>query len=292
MKKSLGEKIFSVFNIVLLTLIGFICLLPMWHILMASVSDPIAVAKSHQMILYPLETIQFKAYEMVLNYKGVWNGYRNTIFYVIAQCLITGFFSVIGGYALSRRSFRYRNVFMLFMLFTMLFNGGMIPTYMVIRKIGILDSVWAMLLPGAISAFNILIMRTAMVSIPESLEESAKLDGAGDTTIMFRILFPLVKSSFAVVILFTAVSKWNDYFTAMIYLPTRQDLYPLQMFMRNILNSAATVTSSADAITTSATYAKLVEYALIIVSTLPILCIYPFVQKYFIQGVMIGSVKQ
>lgn len=294
MKRSKGEKIFSVVNTIILIIIGIICIVPMLHVIMASVSDPVAVAQSHNLILKPLKSIQFEAYRMILEYEGLWKGYRNTIFYVVAQCIITTTLSAIGGYCLSRKTFRYRKTVMLFILFSMIFNGGMIPTYMVVRKLGILDTVWAMLLPGAVSSFNIIVMRTAFMSIPDSLVESAVLDGAGELTVLFKIMLPLVKSSIAVIVLFTAVAKWNDYYTALIYLPTNQDLLPLQMYIRNILNSTSSITSgssSSEVVQAAATYSKLIEYAVITVSTLPILCIYPFVQKYFIKGVMIGSVK-
>ena len=211
----------------------------------------------------------------------------------MAQCLITGVLTVVAGYIMSRKRFRYRNVIMAFMAFTMLFNGGMIPTFMVVRSLKMLDTYWALLIPGAMSVFNVIIMRTAIQGIPDSLEESARMDGAGEFTVMFKIILPLCKATFAVIILFTAVGKWNAWFDALLYLPQDKSKYPLQMYMREILVTASTdmMNNAGDLIESAQLYKTLVKYGSIVVSTVPILCIYPFVQKYFVTGVMIGSVK-
>lgn len=291
-KKSFGEIIFSIFNYLFMIALCIICIIPIWHVAMASVSDPILVSATSGLILRPLGQLSVTAYKIILTYKGLLIGYSNTIFYVIAQCAITGILSVMGGYIVSRKSFRYRNFLMLFMIFTMLFNGGMIPSYMVVRNLNLIDTRWAMLIPSAISVFNIIIMWTAIQGVPDSLEESARIDGANDFVVMFRIILPLCKASFAVVMLFTAIGKWNEWFNAMIYLPTKTSLLPLQMFMRELLiKSSGDAVNQADMISDAHLFMTLVKYAAIIVSTLPILCVYPFVQKYFVKGVMIGSVK-
>ena len=174
----------------------------------------------------------------------------------------------------------------------MLFNGGMIPTYMVIRNIGLIDTPLAMIIPQALSVFNILIMRTSMQNISDALEEAARIDGASDFKIMFKIILPLSKATFAVIMLFTIVMKWNDYMSALLYLPTKTDLYPLQMVLRSILiTTSQDLTSASDLANSVSLYKKSVEYAVIVVSTLPILCVYPFVQKYFVTGITIGAVK-
>lgn len=269
-----------------------VCILPMWHVAMASVSDPTLVNSTSGLILRPMGKLSLTAYKIILAYKGMITGYGNTVYYVLVQCAITGVLSVIGGYIVSKKTFRYRNVLMLFMIFTMLFNGGMIPTYMVVRNLNLIDTRWAMLLPGALSVFNIIIMRTAIQGIPDSLEESARLDGASEPVIMFRIVLPLCKASFAAVMLFTAIGKWNEWFSALIYLPTKTSLFPLQMFMRDLLiKSSGDAVNQADMISDVQLYMTLVKYAAIMVSTLPILCVYPFVQKYFVKGIMVGSVK-
>ncbi len=291
-KKSFGEIVFTILNHLVMLALCLICIIPMWHVAMASISDPTLVSATGGLILRPLGKASITAYKIILTYRGLLTGYGNTIFYVIAQCALTGILSVIGGYIVSRKSFRYRNYLMFFMIFTMLFNGGMIPTYMVVRNLNIIDTRWAMLIPGALSVFNIIIMRTAIQGIPDSLEESARLEGANELVIMFRIILPLCKASFAVVMLFTAIGKWNEWFTAMIYLPTKTSLFPLQMFMRELLiKSSGDAINQADMISDAQIYMTLVKYAAIIVTTVPILCVYPFVQKHFVKGVMIGSVK-
>jgi putative aldouronate transport system permease protein len=292
-KKTVGSRIFDLFNTLFMLFMIVICVVPILHVFWASVSDPAMVQKTAGIILYPLGKASFNAYKIILNYKGIWTGYRNTLFYVVAQCLITGVLTVIAGYIMSRKRFRYRNVIMAFMAFTMLFNGGMIPTFMVVKNLKMLDTYWALLIQGAMSVFNVIIMRTAIQGIPDSLEESARMDGAGEFTVMFKIILPLCKATFAVIILFTAVGKWNAWFDALLYLPQDKSKYPLQMYMREILVTASTdmMNNAGDMIESAQLYKTLVKYGSIVVSTVPILCIYPFVQKYFVTGVMIGSVK-
>ena len=295
-KKTLGDYIFDTLNYIFLGCIAFICVVPIIHVIMASISEPALVDKATSFILHPLGTPSLNAYKIIMRYKNIWIGYKNTLFYVVAQCAITSILSVIAGYITSRKRFRYRNALMMFLAFTMLFNGGMIPTYMVVNKLGLLNTRAALLIPQAMGVFYIIIMRTAIQAIPDSLEESARIDGAGELTIMFQIILPLCKATFAVIILFIAVAKWNEWFSALLYLPTARDLYPLQMFMREILisatNSTQSVTANAgDLMDNAQMYKTLVKYGSIVVSTLPILMIYPFCQKYFVTGVMVGSVK-
>jgi putative aldouronate transport system permease protein len=263
----------------------------MWHVTMASISEPALVDSAKGFILRPLGKPSLKAYSLIMTYKGIWTGYKNTLFYVVAQCLLTSMLSVFAGYILSRKRFRYRNALMGMIAFTMLFNGGMIPTYMVVKNLHLLDSYLSLLVPGAMQVFYIIIMRTAIAGIPDSLEESARMDGAGELTIMWKVIMPLCRATFAVIILFIAVAKWNEWFPALLYLPTAKDKYPLQMFMRDILIQSTDVTNAADAMNNTALYKTLAKYASIVVSTLPILCIYPFVQKYFVSGIMVGSIK-
>lgn len=287
----LSRKIFMVLNSLFMILMCAICVIPIWHVIMASISEPALVDMSTGFIFRPLGKVSAKAFKLIIQYKGIWTGYRNTIIYAILQCFITGFLSVLAGYVLSRKRFRYRGVLMGMITFTMLFNGGMIPTYMVVKSLHLLDSYGALLIPGALQVFYIILMRTAIAGIPDSLEESARIDGAGELTTMWKIILPLCKATFAVIILFVAVSKWNEWFSALLYLPTAKDKYPLQMFLREILIQSADVSNAADAMEDAALYKTLAKYASIVVTTLPILCIYPFVQKYFVSGVMVGSVK-
>ncbi len=289
-KKSPARVTFLLINTLVMILIAFICFVPIWHVMMASISDPGLVDRNTGLILFPLGKVSVNGYRYVLSYSNVWVGYRNTLFYVVAQCAITGVLTVIAGYVLSRKRFHFRGVLMGIISFTMLFNGGMIPTYMVVRDLHMLDTRWAMLIPSALNVFYIIIMRTSIQSIPDSLEESATIDGAGELTIMFRIILPLAKATFAVILLFIAVGKWNEWFPALLYL-SENKRYPLQMFLRDILIKQTDFTSSSDALDQTQLYKVLVKYCIIVVSTLPILCVYPFVQKYFVTGVMIGSVK-
>lgn len=290
-KEHFSRKIFVAFNTLFMIFLSFICLLPIWHVIMASISDPVKVDTTNGFILRPLGRVSLEAYHIIARYSGIWRGYLNTLFYMVAQCLITGALSVLTGYILSRPRFRFRNVLMGIITFTMLFNGGMIPTYMIVRKLGLLDTYAALLIPGALQTFNIIVMRTAIAAIPNSLEESARIDGAGEFTIMWKVIFPLCKATFAVIILFVAVGKWNEWFSALLYLPTARNKYPLQMYLREILIQSADVTNAQEAMDNAALYKTLVKYSSIVVSTLPILCIYPFVQKYFVTGVMMGSIK-
>ena len=284
--------IFLTFAVAFLIFVAAVCLLPLWHVMMGSISNPTSIKTQNGLILYPLTNFDSRAYSIILTYQKLWNSYLNTFIYIIMACVLTGVSTVIAGYVFSRKRFYYRNSFMLIISSTMLFNGGMIPTYMVIRNLGMLDTRWAIVVPGMLSVFNIIIMRTSMEGFSDALEEAARLDGANDFTIMFKIILPLCKSTFAVIMLFCAVAKWNDYMSALLYLPTRTDLQPLQMALRSILvDSSQEFTSSSDILQNTSLYKQNIEYAVIVVSTLPILCIYPFVQKYFVTGMTIGAVK-
>lgn len=290
-KPSAGRIIFLVIAVIILLLLAAACFLPIWHVVMASISNPTDLNVSKGLVLKPLRNVDFNAYKMILQYKTLWRGYRNTIMYILLSCVITGTLTVMAGYVFSRKRFFYRNTFMMIISFTMLFNGGMIPTFMVIRKLGMLDTIWAMVVPGALNVFNIIIMRTSMQGISDALEEAARLDGANDFVIMFRIILPLCKATFAVVMLFTIVGQWNAYMSALLYLPSNDALYPLQMELRKILYESTKEITSASDVSSASVYAKSVEYAAIVVSTLPILAVYPFVQKYFVTGMTIGAVK-
>ena len=286
-----SRAVFLVVAVLFLLAIALVCFLPIWHVIMASISNPTQVNVSKGLILSPLGNVDVTAYKMLLSYQSLWTSYRNTIFYIILSCVITGVLTIIAGFVFFRNRFFYRNTFMLIISFTMLFNGGMIPTYMVIRNIGMVDTIWPLVVPGALSVFNIILMRTSMQEISDSLEEAARLDGANDFVIMFKIVLPLCKATFAVIMLFTIVMKWNDYMSALLYLPTKTELYPLQMELRKILFQSTKEITSASDVSSSTVYARNVEYGAIVISTLPILCVYPFVQKYFVTGMTIGAVK-
>lgn len=290
-KLKASRVIFLIFAVVTLLLIAAVSLLPLWHVVMSSVSNPTYVNTHKGLVFWPLENFDAMAYKLILSYKKLWVGYGYTILYIVLSCIITGFLTVMAGYVFSRNRFRYRNAFMMIISFTMLFNGGMIPTYMVIQKLHMVDTIWAMVIPGSLNVFNIIMMRTSMQGISDALEDAARIDGANDFVIMFKVILPLCKATFAVIILFTVVYKWNDFMSALLYLPQRTDLYPLQMVLRNILfQSTKEITSGTD-VSSQTLYAQNIKYAVIVVSTLPILCVYPFVQKYFVTGMTLGAVK-
>lgn len=290
-KKSIGERLFDGFNIVLLAAGSFLFLYPLWFVIVSSVSDAASIA-SGAISLWP-RGFNLEAYERVFSDSRVWLTYRNTIFYVLAGTLINLVLTTLGAYPLSRRDLFGRNAIMLFIVFTMFFSGGLIPMYLNVRDLGLFDTRWALLLPGAISAYNLIVMRTFFQStIPDGLIESAKIEGASEYRILWSIVLPLSMPVVAVMTLFYAVYHWNSWFDAMIYLQDRS-LHPLQLLLREILVSSQTNdmlggVGSGDVVGVSET----IKYATTVIATLPILVIYPFLQKYFAKGVMLGGVKE
>lgn len=281
---------FLVFDYLILVMIGFICLAPMWHTLCASFSSPQALAASKGMLLLPKGEFTLKGYKIVFSNMSIWKSYLNTLLYVVGGTALGIIMTALGAYTLSRKYFLPAGTLMLFISFTMLFNGGLIPNYILIQKLGLLNNRLALILPTAISVFNLVILRTSFQGIPDSLEESAKLDGANDMQIFVRIVLPLSKASLAVIILFIAVMHWNSWFSASLYLTSRSK-YPLQIILREILVDGNTNITSAGADASISIYKTLIKYCTVIVATLPILAIYPFIQKYFTKGVMIGAIK-
>ena len=294
-KETPGRIVFKVINTIVLAAIAFVCLIPLWHVLMASISDPTYVTQHSGIIMWPLYSeghpVTLRGYTVVLRNNSLIRGYANTIFYVGAGCVLTIIFSSLAAYCMSRRRTMWMKYLTIMLTFTMFFHGGLIPTYMVNKFLGIVNTRWVIIAMGLITIFNIIIIKTSFQSLPASLEESAQLDGAGHLTILFKIVLPLTKATIAVIALFYAVGKWNEYLTAAIYL-TNRNLYPLQIILREILieNSGSNEVDLSE-LGNYDLYKKLIQYSTIIFATLPILCIYPFVQKYFVKGVMIGSIK-
>ncbi len=231
-----------------------------------------------------------EAYKLVFENPMILTGYRNTLFYVTVGTSINLLMTSLSAYVLSRKNVMFKNAMMM-VVFTMFFSGGLIPFYLTVRELGLSDSMWAVILPTAMSTYNMIVMRTAFTAIPDSLEESARIDGANDFTILFRIILPLSLPVVAVMILFYAVGHWNAWFNAMIFLRTR-DKYPLQIVLREILIASSTddMTTNVDSLDKEP-LGETIKYATIIVATLPILMVYPFLQKYFVQGIMIGALK-
>jgi putative aldouronate transport system permease protein len=291
-KENISRKVFLAINAVVLALIAFLCLAPMVHTIAASFSDPVALSANHNLLFWPVGSPTLKGYEIVLSNSSILTGYVNTLIYVIGGTGLGIFATIIAAYIFSRKDFLPKNVCMLLISFTMLFNGGLIPTYILISSLGLINSRWVMILPTAINVFNMIVLRTSFKEIPDSLEEAAKLEGAGDLYFLFRIVVPLSKATIAVIVLFIAVAQWNSWFQASLYLNQRS-LYPLQLILREILiaGNANLTNASADVASSYSLYTMLIQFCTIIVSTVPILCIYPFLQKYFTKGVMIGAIK-
>lgn len=291
-KESFGAKVFDVFNHCLLALIGFICLYPFLYVVFASFSDPNRFMKRDFTILWWPQGFSLAAYIHVFNGELA-TGYMNTIIYVVGGTAISMILTFFGAYVLSRKGYLLKKPLTMFIMFTMYFSGGIIPFYLWIQQLGFIDTRWAILVPLALNTYNMIVMRTAFASVPESLIEAAKLDGATDFTCLFRIIIPLSKATVSVVLLFYAVSRWNEWLPAAMFLRSRA-LYPLQLFLREILltSSAEAMVSTGGDSTNVAALAEIIKYATIVVSTAPILCVYPFVQKYFVSGMMIGGVKE
>ena len=278
-------------------ILAFICLIPLLHVLMASFSNPTILAQNTGIVFWPLSgaghPATLKGYELVLKNAGLAKGYANTIFYVAVGTCLCVILCSVAAYCMSRRKTLWMKYLTIILTITMFFSGGLIPTYYVNKTLGIVNTRWVMIAMGLIGVFYVIIIKTSFQQLPASLEESAQLDGAGHITILLKIILPLSKATIAVIALFFAVGKWNEYLSAIIYLNDR-DLYPLQCYLREMLVDSSgnqEIQMSGDATTYNEDFKKLLQYSTIIYATLPILAIYPFVQKYFVKGVMIGSIK-
>jgi putative aldouronate transport system permease protein len=289
-KKTIGDQVSGFFIIAGMCVVMIITVYPFLFVFSMSISDPKYVLEQ-SVWLFP-KGFSVESYKRVFENPDIWTSYYNTVFYTVIGTVLNVMLTIFGAYPLSRRSFFARNHLMIFIVFTMFFSGGLIPLFILIKDLGLYNTRWAMIIPGAISAFLIIVARTFFQSIPESLDESAKMDGANDITIMFRIIMPLSKPIIAVLTLFYAVGHWNSYFSAMIYLPDVK-LQPLQLYLVKILiqNQDKLSEGLTDELN-RALFTLQLKYSIIIVAILPILLIYPFLQKYFAKGVMLGSLKE
>ncbi|MBE1441651.1 carbohydrate ABC transporter permease [Paenibacillus sp. OAS669] len=289
---SLGDKWFEAFVYALLAAVTVVVLYPLVFVLSASISNPETVLNG-EMWLWPKD-LSFVGYQKVLENQDLLRSYLNTIIYTAAGTSINLVMTIMAAYPLSQRSFYGRNVITAMLVFTMFFSGGLIPSYMLVKQLGMLNSMWGLIIPGAVSVWNIIIMRTFFQSsIPGEILEAASIDGCSDWKTLWRIVLPLSMPIMAVMVLFYAVGHWNAYFNAMIYL-TDRSLYPLQLLLREILvqgemEHMVNVGDSSHAKTIMDQEA--VKYAVVVVANLPILLLYPFLQKYFVKGIMIGALK-
>lgn len=293
-KESPGDRVFTVINYVILVIVLLLVLYPLVYIVSASFSNARAVT-SGRVWLWPVEP-SLAGYVAIFKNKFLVSGFANSLFYTVAGTLLNVVLTVLAAYPLSRADLPYRRTITFIFYFTTLFSGGLIPTYLVVRQLGMLDTRWAMLLPGALSIWNVLIMRTYFqTTIPQELFEAAQLDGCDDFTYLMRIVLPLSGPILAVIALFYAIGHWNSYFNALIYLQ-RKELWPLQLVLREILiqnqiDPSMMAGMDPQQMAIRQALRELLKYSLIVVATLPLLLVYPFVQRHFVKGILLGSVK-
>lgn len=293
--KSLGiDRFFDVLVYVLATVAFLIILLPLINVVVCSFSGGRAV-QTGKVLLWPKD-VTMDAYKMVFEYRDIWIGYRNTIYYTVVGTFLNIVFTTLMAYPLSRSQLRGRAVIMRILVFTMMFSGGLIPNYLLVKNLGLINTSWSLWLPGLISVYNVIVMRTYFqTTIPDELLEAAQIDGCSNWAFLLRVVLPVSKAILAVMVLLYAVGHWNTYFNAMLYLSDKKK-YPLQIFLRDILISTDIDMSSMTGSDVQEMLKRkemqiIMKYALIVVSSVPILIAYPFVQKYLVKGVMIGSVK-
>ena len=289
-KRSMFDRCFEICNTLFLIAVSVVMLYPMIYVLLASFSDPIEFMK-HKGALWHSLGFTLQSYQNAFENPMLLRSYGNTLFVLVVGVLLNLVLTACGAYFLTRKNVKLQKAVAIYIIITMFFSGGMIPFYFVVRGIGLENSLWSLILPAGINTFNLMILRVALSGVPEELEESATLDGAGHITILFRVILPVTKASLAVVGLYYAVAHWNSWFNAMLFLNDR-DKYPLQLILREILINSDTSTMTMGTAASDLEYVgETVKYAVIMISTVPILCVYPFIQKYFTKGAMIGAVK-
>ncbi|GHV01806.1 ABC transporter permease [Spirochaetia bacterium] len=289
-RKTSGEKAFTVFNYTFFTALCIAMIYPFWHVIMMSLSS-MEAAMAGGIFLYP-KGFTLDTYAQVFRNHQIWTGYTTTLVVTFGGTILGTLFTATTAYALSKKTLPLGAAIMVLVLFTMIFNGGMIPNYLLIKNLGLIDSWWALILPGLISAYNVIIMKSFFLTIPDSLEESARIDGANDIVVFIRIIVPLSKATFATIALFLAVGYWNDFFSTVLYIYDGAK-WALQAVLRFMLTQTNQAMAQAGVIVnaTSNVTAGTIKSASVVVATVPILIIYPFLQKYFVKGVLIGGVK-
>jgi putative aldouronate transport system permease protein len=291
MKRANGERIFEVCNVLIMLFLIFITVYPFWYVAMCSLSDSVNLIGDKGLMFRPAG-FSLESYKLVFENPNIGVGYMNTLFVVAAGTSVNICMTALGAFLASRRDFKIKGFMLGMILFTMYFSGGLIPAFLWINNfLRLGDTYWALILPGAISAYNLIIMRNNFEEIPRSLEEAAKIDGANEIATLFKVILPLSAPIIAVMVLFYGVAHWNAWFQALIYIRSKR-LYPLQLILREILllNNADSMASNSTAVDRF-NIGEGIKYATILVATVPILCAYPFIQKYFVKGVMVGAVK-
>jgi putative aldouronate transport system permease protein len=290
-EKSFGDVLFDSINIIVMLFLVFVTLYPMYFVIVASFTNSIELKWSQGFLWYP-KGFTARAYAMAFQHPLIVSGYKNIMFVMVFGLAINIIMTLFAAYFLASKNLMFKKPVLFMMLFTMFFSGGMIPGYLNIRSLGLFNSLWALILPAAISVYNTIIYRTAIETVPDSLAESAKIDGANDFSILFRIIFPLVKPTTVVLLLYYGVGHWNSWFPASIFISDNYKM-PIQNILRAILIDASGILNSATDMGDVAAnqYAETIKYAAIVITTVPVLFIYPFIQKYFVKGAMIGAVK-
>lgn len=285
-----GVKAFNAANVILTGIIALLCVYPMIYVVLASFSNSNALMSHSGLLLYPLG-FNFESYKAIFRTNTIINGFSNTFTIMIISLILNMVLTTMGAYVFSRKDLMLKKPLFILVLITMFFYGGIVPFYITVCNLGLYNTLWAVILPTAINTFNLIILRTSFEAIPDSLIEAAKIDGASDGRILFKIIVPLSKASMAVILLYYASQNWNAWFNASIFLRDAE-LYPLQLVLRQILlaNSTDNMMGSASAMDYEG-FSETIKYAIICVSTVPILALYPFLQKYFVGGVMVGAVK-
>ncbi len=292
-KESVSDRVFNFITVIILLAFALVVLYPLYFIVIASITDPMIV-NGGGFLLYP-KILYLKGFKKIFEFPQLWSGYKNSLIYMGFGTIINLVVTIPAAYALSRKDMRGRGLFMMIFAFTMFFSGGLIPSYIINSNLGFRDSLWAMIIPTALNVWNMIIARTFFeTSLPYEMLEASQIDGCNDLRFFFTMALPLSKSMLAVITLFYAVSHWNGYFHAMIYL-NKENLFPLQLVLRNLLIvnqvTSSSMTADVRTLTDKLRIAEQLKYGIIIVSSLPLLALYPFLQKYFVQGVMIGSIK-
>ena len=291
-KRSRADTLFVAVNFVILALVAIVVAYPIIYVLSASFSDPIAITEG-RVFLLPVG-VTLENYKLVFGYGQLWRGYLNSLFYTVAGTALNLILTMLMAFSLSEKNLPLKKLFMGLLTFTMLFSGGLIPSYLLMKNLGLIDTVWVLIIPGGVAVYNVIVSRTFMESnVPQELREATQIDGCSDARYFFSILLPLSQAVISVISLYYAVAHWNSYFSALIYIRDKQ-LQPLQLILRSILLSTRVSLNEfedPDLLEGKIGLEFLVKFALIVVSSAPIMCLYPFVQKFFAKGVMLGSVK-
>ena len=290
-KDSLGVKIFQVINTIVLSLLCVATLYPLWHVFMASFSNGNDLQAHTGLLLYPLRA-NVEAFKLVFEDGQIFRAFGNSVYICVVSLALGMIITTLSAYVLTRKEFLLKGFMMKAILVTMYFGGGLIPSYLVVQTLGMYNTYWALIIPGVLGTYNMIVLRAALLAIPDSLYEAARIDGAGHFRILTQIMVPLAKATLAVIALYILVGHWNSWFGASIYIEDAEK-YPLQLFLRNtiIKNDTTAMVGDIGLGEETSAVSEALKYAIIVVSTVPILCVYPFLQKYFAKGVMVGAVK-